>query len=115
MAHGAHAQSSIHILTASPSSEWVLRGRGISGGIPNVYGEALRHFYVAAEKAQRLMHEWRRIQLTDTNAKEAMTSFHKVAVVQESRSMSTRVSGWTFHGKGLWLLRKEGLRLAPSL
>ena len=99
----AHALSSIHILTAAPEANGFFGARGISGAIPNVYGETLRRFYIAALRSGRLMAVAKCIAAENG---EAGTDLHVacgpgVALYEYARS------GWTFHGKGLWLLREE--------
>ena len=96
----ASSSSSVHILTASPKANGFFGARGISGAIPNIYGEALRRFYCQARESGRLMGAsfWR----LRGSHESRVAHGPGIALYEYDRP------GWTFHGKGLWLLRRSG-------
>lgn len=88
--HGAHAASCIHILTAAPTANGFFNGSSISAGVPMAYSEIERWFMdrVAAAGRAHLA------PMSDpTSSGIAMHEYMR--------------HGWTFHGKGLWQLRRS--------
>lgn len=103
----ASPSSSVHILTASPKANGFFGARGISGAIPNIYGEALRRFYCQARESGRLMGA-SPCRLRDSHESRVARG-PGIALYEYDRP------GWTFHGKGLWLLRQAVLVGGPGV
>ena len=82
--------ASIHTLTADPLANGFWGARGVAGAIPLAFAAYLRDFYDAAVKKNALSQN----SVHTPNAR-GLTLYEW--------SSST---GWTFHGKGVWLFKQ---------